>query len=272
MLISKGAVNRILLCGLLGTALPYPAGAAKIRAGFFLAELKDGEAIAVAKAENGSLAPVGSLLKPFAAWYLLERGLDAKHTILCPPERKRSDELRCWTPAGHGATDLSGALAQSCNYYFLSLFRGQNLTSYEAWLREKFEWPEMLRITKPVHVYGYDLPSGIAPAKLAHMYARLWNAREAGNAHAVRVATGLKGVCEGTMQEFCHAFAKQNQYEMLLGKTGTVHEGSQPYGIAAIIVRNKKTNRKLLLLCYEHRKTGAQAALNALRIFNQYKP
>ena len=273
MRISKGAVNRILFSCLPLVGLLYPAETtAKNKAGFYLAELRDGENVPIAHVDNGNLAPVGSLLKPFAALYLLENGLDSNLTILCPPERKRSDELRCWTPAGHGATDLAGALVQSCNYYFLSLYKGKNLNHYETWLRENFLWPENLRISRPVQVYGYDLPAGIQPAKLAHMYARLWKLNESGDLHATMITTALRGICRGTLHDFCNVFGKQKDYELVLGKTGTVHEGTQPYGIAILLIRNTKTNRKLLLLCYERRRTGAQAALNAMPIFRRYRP
>ena len=152
----------------------------------------------VAESGTTELAPVGSLLKPFAAWYLLERGLDARQTILCPAERKREADLRCWTPDGHGALNLGEALVHSCNYFFLSLFRGQSIPQFENWLRERFQWPENLRVEKPVHVYGYDLDAGIAPSRLVSMYLQLQSAADAKNAHALRITEDLAGACRET--------------------------------------------------------------------------
>ena len=248
------------------------AGSTKNSPSYLLVEITKGTHSTIAESGADQTAPVGSLLKPFAAWYLLERGLDAGQTIFCPAEQKRTADLRCWTNAGHGATDLADALVQSCNYFFLSLFRGQSIAAFETWMRDRFSWPENLRIKKPVHVYGYDLSSGISASKLVGMYVRLQNAAEANEPHAVQITTALAGTCRGTLKDFCRGLKQQNLYTFVWGKTGTVREGKHQYGSAALLLQNKMSGRKILLLCYERRKTGSEAAVAAVSILNKNRP
>lgn len=273
MRISKGAVNRILLSAFcLSCGLGAAGAVKKPRAAFVVVEVGSGESRTLVESGTEDLAPVGSLLKPFAAWYLLEKGLDARQTILCPAERKREADLRCWTPEGHGAVNLGEALVHSCNYFFLSLFRGQSIPQFENWMRERFQWPENLRIEKPVHVYGYDLDSGIAVSRLVTMYARLLEASAVKNPHAALITDSLAGTWRGTLKDFCRLLGNQKKYTFLWGKTGTVREGKHQYGIAVLHLKNNSTGKKLLLLCYERRKTGSQAALNALAVLQKYHP
>lgn len=224
----------------------------------------------IEKVNAVSDAPVGSLLKPFAAWYLLEQGLNAANKVFCPPEKKRRHGLRCWTPNGHGPADLTAALVHSCNYYFLSLFAGRNLADYENWLRHNFDWPANLAITKPVHVYGFDLDHGIDPEKLVKMYHRLLLAAESGNSHAMTIRNALAEICRGTLADYCEKMKTMPQFKFLLGKTGTVQIGKQPFGIAVLLLEHSPSQKKILLLCYERGKTGSQAALAAPAILKKY--
>lgn len=238
--------------------------------GFYFAE-REGNEFKVIDLNNPRLRPVmGSLLKPFAAWYLLEHGSDAAQTVFCPPEKKRTTALRCWTPEGHGAVTLRQAIVQSCNYFFLLKFQGIRLTHYQDWLRSRFDWPEDLLIQKPENVYGFDLPRGIDAAKIASMYSRLLNESEKESSNARVVTDGLRDICQGTLKEFCRRFAKSTRYRLILGKTGTAQEGKKNFGIALIYAEYLPQNKKVLLLCYEKNKMGSEAALNALKIFDDY--
>lgn len=237
---------------------------------FLLAEYQAGTLRVVEQSGGNRLSPVGSTLKPFAAWYLLEQGIDPQQSVFCPPERKRSEKLRCWTPAGHGSMTLQSALVQSCNYYFLSQFLGRNLKDYETWLKARFDWPDSLAITKAANVYGFDLSSGIHPHKLLGMYAKLIHAAESGNRHAQLVTAGLADICSGTLRDFCRRAKRQSKYRLLFGKTGTVREGAKNSGVALLYLEQLPQKRKILLLCYEKNKTGSETALNALRILDDH--
>jgi len=260
----KEAVNLILLWLIL--AAPIVAA----EKGFMLAEYKSG-GLQIIKAQNKNLlSPVGSLLKPFAAWYLIENGLSPTHTTFCPSVKNREGNLRCWTDAGHGAIDIASSLAQSCNYFYLSQFRGRNLKDYETWLRSRFDWPDSLAIKEPKHVYGFDLATGIESEKLMRMYEKLIKSAEDRRSPAAIITRGLAGVCDGTLADFCKKFSKASAFSLIFGKTGTVREGKKNFGAAMLYVEHKPTQRKLLLLCYEKNKMGSEAAMRALRILNEY--
>jgi cell division protein FtsI/penicillin-binding protein 2 len=63
--------------------------------------------------------PVGSVLKPFVAVAYAH-----SHAGDCPLYVCHGTSDRCWKPGGHGRLTLAGAIAQSCNAYFLALSRG----------------------------------------------------------------------------------------------------------------------------------------------------
>ena len=60
--------------------------------------------------------PVGSLAKPFVA-----RAWAIAHPGQATPVVRCAGGSACWLPAGHGAVDLPGAVAVSCNAYFRAL-------------------------------------------------------------------------------------------------------------------------------------------------------
>lgn len=215
-------------------------------------------------------APVGSLLKPFAAWYLLEKGQKPESVVFCPPEKKRQKGLRCWTPQGHGRVDMAAALVHSCNYYFLSLFAGRDLADYQAWLTRRFDWPHTLPIRRPVNVYGFDLDQGIEAERLVKMYQSLLQVAESGSSPAIAVRNALAGICRGTLSELCQKLRKLPDFRLIIGKTGTVQSGKRPYGIALLVLEHISSKEKILLICYEQEKTGSAAAMAAPAILARY--
>lgn len=255
---------------LLLLALTTPAASAAKKRSHLLAILGENGYTIISRSNASAEAPVGSLLKPFAALYLLEKGHRSQDSVFCPPERKRHEGLRCWTPAGHGKVDLAAALVHSCNYYFLSLFAGRDLADYQVWLTQRFDWPVNLPIRRPVHVYGFDLESGIDAERLVKMYHTLLLSAERGSSHAAEIRDALSGICRGTLAEFCHKMQKQSEFRLVLGKTGTVQSGKKPFGIALVVVEHIARKEKILLLCYEQEKTGSAAALAAPAILLRY--
>jgi hypothetical protein len=266
----KSAVNRISELLVWVALFAAPAFLHAGKSAYVLAEYTPGGYKILRQSNSEMLAPVGSLLKPFAAWYLLDHGVDENSSVFCPPERKRTDGLRCWDPAGHGAMSVRTALVHSCNYFFLSQFRGKNLAAYEAWLRQRFDWPQNLPITRPPHVYGFDLDNGIDPEKLLGMYTRLIDAASTNLRAPLAVIRGLRDVCGGTLAGACKALAASKRFRFLWGKTGTVLEGRRNFGVALLFIEDLTQNKKILLLCYTKNKTGSQAALAAPVILHGY--
>jgi len=69
------------------------------------------------------LYPPGSIFKIVTAAAALEKGaasVDTEYTCT-GSVRVGERELRCWKESGHGALNLAGAVAQSCNAYFAQL-------------------------------------------------------------------------------------------------------------------------------------------------------
>lgn len=83
--------------------------------------------------------PVGSLLKLFAAYLFLEKGRQERHVVFCPPSSPWTPTREsCWFRPGHRNQDLAGAIAHSCDRYFLNIAGDLRLADFTA-LLERFE-------------------------------------------------------------------------------------------------------------------------------------
>lgn len=97
--------------------------------------------------------PPGSVFKTLTAIALLESGtIEAERAFYCQgylhtPDRQRCEIFRR-TGEGHGAIDLTGALAQSCNVYFFHFARDLGAGPLADWTRR-------LGFGRPT---GIDLP------------------------------------------------------------------------------------------------------------------
>ncbi|MCD2315902.1 penicillin-binding protein 2 [Sphingomonas sp. IC-11] len=70
------------------------------------------------------LYPPGSTVKPMNGLALLEAGVDPNERVFCGGAlRVGSGLFHCHKRRGHGATDLRGAIAQSCDIYFYEMVR-----------------------------------------------------------------------------------------------------------------------------------------------------
>ncbi len=105
-------------------------------------------------------APLGSLVKPFVALAYGEAHAFRYPLIEC---------TGCWRPQGHGSIDVTTALAQSCNSYFLQLAR---LIALE----------DMERIAQR---YGLPLPDDTSPESLIGRFGT-WRAKPAAIGDAYR--------------------------------------------------------------------------------------
>ncbi|MBW3541190.1 MAG: hypothetical protein KY476_13055, partial [Planctomycetes bacterium] len=112
------------------------------------------------RATRMAVAP-GSTFKALTAIALLESGLDPDATIFCRGYLDTPNRYRCYTYRhygyGHGDTNLSDALARSCNVYFFSAAR-------EVGPEPLVEWAGRFGFGRPT---GIDLPgeeAGTLPA------------------------------------------------------------------------------------------------------------
>lgn len=79
---------------------------------------------------NRALAtsPVGSVFKPILAAAALEQGIVPQTTFQCTGQIQIGDHVfHCHKQAGHGWLDMQGAVANSCNLYFIQLLQGVEL-------------------------------------------------------------------------------------------------------------------------------------------------
>lgn len=68
------------------------------------------------------LYPPASTVKPTVGMALLGQGIDPNETVYCGGGLRVGDRyFRCWNRRGHGATDLSKAIYQSCDVYFYEM-------------------------------------------------------------------------------------------------------------------------------------------------------
>ena len=70
------------------------------------------------------LYPPGSTVKPMNGLALLQAGVGAEERVVCTGAiRLGTSVFHCHKPGGHGALDLKGAIAQSCDIYFYEMAR-----------------------------------------------------------------------------------------------------------------------------------------------------
>jgi len=92
------SVERLLDRQFPGTAMSY-----------ILLDTATGTVVAQRWEKVGQPIPAGSLVKPFVGL-----AASSSSTLTCDPKQ-------CWLPKGHGTLNLTSAIAQSCNSYFLQL-------------------------------------------------------------------------------------------------------------------------------------------------------
>ncbi len=188
---------------------------------------------------GGEPGPAGSLVKPFVA---LAASPDGRFpTFRCNPQQ-------CWLKNGHGTQSITGALAHSCNSYFLQLAPQANpdflvrfgLTapppnaSPETWIGLGREWK-------------------IAPLAVARAYSMLASYPQAEPIRAGMLQASQSGTGRGIGRK-------------ALVKTGTAacaHPAGQPGDGYVVAIAGNYT-----LLVRIHGVPGANAAVTAGKMLN----
>jgi SpoIID/LytB domain protein len=88
---------------------------------------------------NNRIIPCGSIFKLFIALYMAENRKDLFHNYTYTCSDKEKDKLmplQCWNKSGHGKTDISSALYNSCNKYFASLYGRIDPDDFTRWMTE----------------------------------------------------------------------------------------------------------------------------------------
>lgn len=122
---------------------------------------------------NRALAayPVGSVFKPFVAAAAIDAGLNVNGGFVCDGTLDVSGvSFSCYNKNAHGETDLTGAIVNSCNTYFIDLARrlgGEKLRKAAA----AFGFGSAISLTGTIRSAAGALPSESsleAPAALAN--------------------------------------------------------------------------------------------------------
>jgi len=97
----------------------------RLEISFLLLDARTGVMLASRWEEPEKPIPLGSLIKPFTALAYAEA-----HEFHYPDHVCRGQQSGCWLPRGHGNTDVTSAIANSCNSYFRMLtadMRGEDV-------------------------------------------------------------------------------------------------------------------------------------------------
>jgi cell division protein FtsI/penicillin-binding protein 2 len=236
-------------------AIPQLAwGAVGTRAelSYLALDARTGSAVESRWQDAGAPVPVGSLVKPFLA---LAYGR-AFSEFDC-----RGSANGCWRVQGHGRLGFSGALAQSCNAYFLNLAR---LVDAEA-LRvtaAKFGLPGPAAETAEARI-GLGDAWRIAPLALARAYVEL--AARRGEPLVDEILAGLERAARsGTAKAFGPG---------VLAKTGTAECVAlrKDAGDGFAMALDPAEAPRIALLVRVHNVPGAEAAKTGARMLRDLR-
>jgi len=195
--------------------------------------------------------PLGSLLKPFTALAYGEQ-----HGFQFPRHMCRGSAGGCWLPRGHGAVDLTSAIAQSCNSYFRVLTA--DMTSRDvSVVASRYRLEPPAGGTSGPALAGLGDRWQIAPLSAARAYLELVQRQD--EPGVGQIVEGLKqsarsGTGELASRSLAHTDA--------LAKTGTAictHPHYAPGdGFAIVLAPSDKP--RFLLMVRVHGAPGAEAA------------
>jgi len=229
----------------------FPSGSIS----YVLLDAQSGSVIAERWNDPGKPIPVGSLIKPFTAFAYAQTHREFP-AVVCSGQRDS-----CWLPRGHGRMNISGAIANSCNAYFLHLANGISLDQANAALAS-FGLPPVAAQNKSVTLAGLSNDWRVTPVSLAIAYATF--ARQS-HANDPEILTGMQASARvGTGRAVGRALSGRSS----LAKTGTAQCIHTPRGPADgfAIILYPADDPRIVLLTREHGVTGATTAATAAAI------
>jgi cell division protein FtsI/penicillin-binding protein 2 len=203
--------------------------------------------------------PLGSLVKPFTALAYGEQ-----HEFKYPPHICRGTVTGCWRPGGHGATDLTSAIAYSCNSYFRMLASDMTAADVSpSAVRFGIEPPD--HAAKGAALIGIGTQWRVSPLRMARAYLELVRSRDQPGAREI-VAGMAQSARQGTGAEVDRAL-----HFSALVKTGTAPCTHSPHapgdGFAVALVPSD--DPRILLMVRVHGVPGAEAAKTAGQILRR---
>lgn len=205
---------------------------------YILIDLASREVVGSRWSAPDSPIPVGSLTKPFVALAAREQ------TLRCKP-------AECWLSSGHGRIGMTGAIAESCNSYFLQITR----------------LIDPVRLSGILSRYGLPAPQSTDPETLTGIGANWLIAPSALSLAYGELASDHAVIRKGLRDSAHHGTAKAIRLPVL-AKTGTApctHARKAP-GDGYVAVLYPAQHPKYVLLVQVHGVSGAVAATTAARM------
>jgi cell division protein FtsI/penicillin-binding protein 2 len=221
---------------------------------FLLFDARTGQMLASKWEHPETPIPLGSLAKPFAALAYGER-----HNFQYPTHVCGGSATGCWRPGGHGAVNLTAAIAYSCNSYFRTLTA--DLTAADVLStasRFGLEQPE--RETSGMAFAELGSQWRISPLRMARAYLELLEQKQ-----NPAVSQILGGLAASARQGTGAAVDRALRFPNALAKTGTAACTHSPHapGDGFTVALSPADDPKILLMVRIHGVPGAQAAETA---------
>lgn len=195
--------------------------------------------------------PLGSLVKPFTALAFGER-----HALRFPKHYCAGTNSGCWLPGGHGETDLTHAIAYSCNSYFRHLTA--SMTSADlAPIASAFGFEPPSAGISGAALAGLGDAWKISPLRAAHAYLELTRRRDQPDVQPL-----IEGMRESALAGTGVEVHRSLVHTDALVKTGTAactHQHRAP-GDGFVVAMSPAEHPKFLLMVRVHGVPGAKAA------------
>lgn len=216
----------------------------------------------------------GSVLKPFFLAYALNHGIvHPQTTFLC---RRTSTiagrDLSCTHSQSESVFNAEGALAYSCNSYFIQLasrFSPQEVVTALAdyGLVAPSMTPPASQDQTALFLLGLE-KFAITPQQLATAYRKL-----ALQLHQPQNEQALSSISRGLENSVNYGMANNAQVQRMniAGKTGTASDRGQPWTHGWFAGFTPAEAPKIILIIYLPKGNGADAAHLAQRFFQNYK-
>jgi len=227
---------------------------------FLLLDARTGRVIASRLDDPETPIPLGSLVKPFTALAYGEQ-----HEFKYPPHTCRGTATGCWRPGGHGATNLTSAIAYSCNSYFRML--ASDLTAADVSptaIRFGLEPPD--RDATGAALAGLGARWRVSPVRMARAYLELVRRRDQPGAREI-IAGMAQSARQGTGAEVDRSLL----FPDALVKTSTApctHSPRAP-GDGFVVALVPGDDPQILLMVRVHGVPGARAAKTAGQILRR---
>jgi hypothetical protein len=240
---------------------------------FLLLDAQTGAVLASRWDHPETPIPLGSLVKPFTALAYGEL-----HEFKYPAHICHGTSSGCWCPRGHGAVDLTSAIAYSCNSYYRVLTANMTAAQLAPTVTSFGLQPPAPKISGPALVGLGDRGSNkhrfenqwlISPLNMARAYLELIRRRDQPGV-GLMLSGMEQSARQGTGAEVDHALGRFGA----LAKTGTApctHSKHAP-GDGFTIALAPAERPQILLLVRVHGVPGSQAAKTAGQMLRRIEP